>query len=221
MSKIVILDGGPRKTMNTAQMIEAFKQGVQSVSDQIEIQHVRLYELDYTGCRSCMACKLKDSKNTDVCAIKDGATEALRDAAYADGLVFASPMYFFQISAQLRAFMERLFFPWLSYVDYSSNPPKGHIPTACIYTMNANAEQCAALQSNNMRENETVIANALGKPDHIEANFTTQVKNYDRYAYAEGTAERKQAYRDAHWEEDLAKAREAGKRMAEKIIKAH
>lgn len=45
----------------------------------------------------------------------------------------------------------------------------------------------------------------------------SQVKNYDRYEYADGTADRKQAYKDAHWEEDLAKAREAGKRMAEEL----
>ena len=219
MKKIVIIDGGPRKGMNTAQMIEAFANGAKSAGgEEIEVKTIRLYELEYKGCVSCLACKLKGSKFTDVCARKDGATEALREAAYADGLVFASPIYFFQISAQLRAFIERLFFPWLSYVDYSSNPPKGHIPTACIYTMNAPADMAAKFQRNNMNENETVIANALGKPEHIEANFTTQVKNYDRYEFAEGTAEAKKAYRDAHWQEDLQKAFDAGKRMAEKIL---
>ena len=56
--------------MNTAQMIEAFKQGVQSVSDQIEIQHVRLYDLNYKGCMSCMACKVK-GKSSNICCFKD------------------------------------------------------------------------------------------------------------------------------------------------------
>lgn len=218
MKKIVIIDGGPRKGMNTAQMIEAFANGAKSAGgEEIEVKTIRLYELNYSGCASCLACKLKGSKFTDVCALKDGAAEALREAAYADGLVFASPIYFFQISAQLRAFIERLFFPWLSYVDYSSNPPKGPVPTACIYTMNAPAEISARFQ-NNMSENESVIAKALQKPEHIEANFTTQVKNYDRYAFAEGTAEAKEAYRDAHWQEDLQKAFDAGKRMAGKIL---
>lgn len=51
----------------------------------------------------------------------------------------------------------------------------------------------------------------------LMANNTTQVKNYDRYDFAEGTAQAKQAWKDAHWQENLQKAFEAGKRMAEKI----
>lgn len=107
----MIVDGGPRKNMNTAAMIEAFANGARSVSDEIEVKHVRLYDLDYTGCVSCLACKVKNSKYTDVCARKDGMTEVLRESAYADGLVLASPIYFSQITAQLRAFIERLIFP--------------------------------------------------------------------------------------------------------------
>ena len=59
MKKIMIIDGGPRKNMNTAAMIEAFANGAKSVSDEIEVKTVRLYDIDYKGCRSCMACKLK------------------------------------------------------------------------------------------------------------------------------------------------------------------
>ena len=73
----MIVDGGPRKNMNTAAMIEAFANGARSVSDEIEVKHVRLYDLDYTGCVSCLACKVKNSKYTDVCARKDGMTEVL------------------------------------------------------------------------------------------------------------------------------------------------
>ena len=61
---------------------------------------------------------------------------------------------------------------------------------------------------------EFCIKTALGEPEHIIAYNTYQVKNYDRYEYTAGTAEMKQAYKDAHWEEDLQKAFEAGKRMA-------
>ena len=37
----------------------------------------------------------------------------------------------------------------------------------------------------------------------IQANNTTQVNNYDRFDFSEGTAEAKKAWKDAHWEEDL------------------
>ena len=51
----------------------------------------------------------------------------------------------------------------------------------------------------------------------LMANNTTQVSNYDRFDFAEGTAEAKKAWKDAHWEQDLQKAFDAGKRMAEKL----
>ena len=57
--KIMIIDGGPRKTMNTAAMIEKFSEGVKSVDKAIEVKHVRLYDIDYKGCYSCLACKVR------------------------------------------------------------------------------------------------------------------------------------------------------------------
>ena len=59
MKKIVIVDGGPRKNMNTAQLLQRFAEGAKSVGEDIEVKSVRLYDLDYKGCMSCMACKLK------------------------------------------------------------------------------------------------------------------------------------------------------------------
>ena len=243
MKKIMIIDGSPRKNMNTAAMIEAFANGVKaaskrgqsdacidsaereqvrpqvkSVSEEIEVKTVRVYDMNCKGCVSCLACKLKNSKYLDVCARKDDFTEPLRETAYADGIVFASPMYFFQITAQLRAFIERLFFPWLSYNDYSSHPPKGRIPTAFIYTMNAPTEM-VHVQENNMNENEMIIGNALGKPERILAVNTLQVKNYDRYDMGGFNLAAKQQWHEEHWQEELQNAFDAGKRMAEKIVR--
>ena len=81
MKKIMIIDGGPRKNMNTAAMIEAFANGAKSVSDEIEVKTVRVYDMNCKGCVSCLACKLKSSKYLDVCARKDDFTEPLRETA--------------------------------------------------------------------------------------------------------------------------------------------
>ena len=215
MKKIMIIDGGPRKTMNTAQMIEAFKQGVRSVSDQIEIQHVRLYDFNYKGCMSCMACKVK-GKSSRICCFKDDLQPVLESASYADGVVLASPIYMCETTAMLHAFLERWVFPWLSYKDYSNTPVK-QMPVVAIYTMNAAPEQLHIIQQG-VGMGEMLASNVMKDYERINACNTYQVKNYDRYEFAEGQADRKQAYKDAHWEEDLAKAREAGKRMAEKIV---
>ena len=47
MKTIMIIDGGPRKNFNTASMLQKFAEGASSVSDQIEVKTVRLYDLDY------------------------------------------------------------------------------------------------------------------------------------------------------------------------------
>ena len=48
---------------------------------------------------------------------------------------------------------------------------------------------------------------------------TPKVKNYDRYELAGFSEEAKRQYRDENWENDLQRAYNAGRRMAEKILK--
>ena len=212
MKKIMIIDGGPRRNMNTAAMVEAFAEGARSAG--AEVRHVRLYDIDYKGCRSCMACQLK-GKRVDSCRFKDGITDILAECAAADGLVLASPIYFGEVTAQLRAFWERLVFPWLSYSKGSVTAPK-KMPVAFIYTMNAPVAYAEQMRKSSLAQFESVVAGALGhEPEAIMACNTVQVNDYSRYDFSDGTAESKQAYRDAHWEEDLSRAREAGKRMAQ------
>ena len=123
MKRIVIVDGGPRVNFNTASMLQKFAEGACSVSSEIDVNMVRLYSLAYKGCWSCMVCKLKD-KASNVCKFKDALTPVLEDIAEADGLVLGSPIYFGDVTGQMRAFLERLAFPWLSYNDYSLTAPK-------------------------------------------------------------------------------------------------
>ena len=66
---------------------------------------------------------------------------------------------------------------------------------------------------------EYCISQALGEPEKLIAYNTYQVKNYNNYELAGLSEEAKRQYRDAHWEDDLQQAYNAGKRMAEKIIK--
>ena len=66
---------------------------------------------------------------------------------------------------------------------------------------------------------EYCISQALGEPEKLIAYNTYQVKNYNNYELAGFSEEAKRQYRDAHWEDDLQQAYNAGKRMAEKINK--
>ena len=210
MKKIIIIDGGPRNNMNTAKLLQKFAEGAKSVGSDMEVKTIRLYDLDYKGCMSCMACKLK-GKASNICRFKDALTPVLEDIAHADGLVLGSPIYFGEVPGQMRAFLERLSFPWLSYNDYSLTAPKC-MPVVLIETMNGTPDRN---NSNSFGSMEYCITSALGKPQRIVAYNTCQVAKYDRYELGGFSEEAKHAWRDAHWEEDLQKAYEAGKKMAE------
>ena len=212
MKKIMIIDGGPRKNFNTASMLQKFAEGATSVSSDIEVKTVRLYDLDYKGCMSCMACKIK-GRASNVCKFKDALTPILEEIAQADGLVLGSPIYFGQITGQMQAFLERLSFPWLSYNDYSMTAPK-RMPVVLMETMNGLPDKN---NSQGYGPMEYCITSALGEPEHINAYNTYQVKNYDRFELAAFSESAKRQYRDENWEQDLQKAYDAGKRMAEKM----
>ncbi len=218
MKKILIIDGGARKTYNLAAMFESFKEGVKCVIPDAEIEHVHLYDLNYHGCCSCMACKLAGGENVGRCAQQDDLSAVLESARTADGIAFGSPAYFSNVTGQLRSAMERLLFPWLSYKSFQVENPN-RVPTATIYTMNATPEhselygQDAAFDSF-----ENMIVLGWTKPERVCAYNTCQVKDYSRYDFMEGLAEAKEKWRNENFEADRKKAFDAGIHMAEKII---
>ena len=65
-----------------------------------------------------------NGKASNICKFKDALTPVLEEIAEADGLVLGSPIYFGDVTGQMRTFLERLAFPWLSYNDYSLTAPK-------------------------------------------------------------------------------------------------
>lgn len=211
----MIIDGGPRKNFNTASMLQKFAEGASSMGEEIEVKTVRLYGTDYKGCMSCMACKVK-GRASNVCKYKDALTPILEDIAQADGLVLGSPIYFGDITGQMRAFLERLAFPWLSYNDYSLTAPK-RMPVVLMITMNGTPERNNNAGYGSM---EHCIAAALGEPQHIIAYNTYQVKNYANFELAGFSETAKRQYRDEHWEQDLQRAYDAGRSMAENILKS-
>ena len=213
MKKIIIVDGGPRRNFNTATMLQKVAEGAMSVGEGIEVKTIRLYDLDYKGCMSCMACKVK-GKASNVCRFKDALTPLLEEIAGADGLVLGSPIYFGDVTGLMRTFLERLAFPWLSYNDYSLTAPK-RMPVVLLETLNGTPERN---NSNGYGSMEHCIAGALGEPEHLVAYNTYQVKDYSRFELGGFSEEAKRQYRDEHWEEDLEKAYATGIRMANDVI---
>lgn len=214
MKKIIIVNGGPRKNMNTASLAGAFADGVREAG-VVEVKQVRLYELNYRGCMSCLACKLK-SKSSRICLFPDDLKPLLEEVASADGLAVATPIYMGDMTAQTKAFLERLVFPWLSYENFSVAAPK-RIPVAFLYTMNAPEEMLPMLIPH-LEFTEKLVGNGFDLMDRVAACFTAQVKDYSRYEMAGCDPAARMRYRETHWAADLKKAFESGRNMAEKLL---
>ena len=102
---ILIISGSPRKGGNTELLVKAFEKGA-SQNHHVEIISVREYKVN--PCLGCNAC-FKNEDNS--CAQKDDMTIIYEKMTKADMLVIASPVYFYGLSAQLKAIIDRFHNP--------------------------------------------------------------------------------------------------------------
>ncbi len=101
--KIAILNGSPR-AKNTAAMISAFAEGAKEAGHEVEILPVG--KMNIGGCRACEYCH---GKGEGVCIQKDDMEKLMPAYKEADMVVFASPIYYFGMSAQLAAAIQRVY----------------------------------------------------------------------------------------------------------------
>lgn len=105
MSKIVILIGSMRKGGNTQLLAQAFAEGAGKRND-VEIISVADYKVNpCIGCNSCF------TKENNRCFQEDDMEQIYDKLKTADIVVIASPVYFYGISAQLKAIIDRLHTP--------------------------------------------------------------------------------------------------------------
>ena len=102
---ILILSGSPRKGGNTELLVEAFVEGA-SQKHHIEVVSVRDYKVN--PCIGCNAC-FKNKANA--CVQNDDMLLIYEKMSLADMLVIASPVYFYGLSAQLKAVVDRFHNP--------------------------------------------------------------------------------------------------------------
>lgn len=131
--KAIFINGSPRKKGNTAELLSKTMQGASDAGCETKMIHLR--DLKFTGCISCLACKIKGSKCAGLCAIRDDLRPVLEETLASDILVIGTPVYFHYPTALTRAFMERLLFAPLDYVNAGSSVLTKKIRCATIYTM--------------------------------------------------------------------------------------
>ena len=102
---ILIFSGSPRKGGNTDLLVEAFAKGA---SQKHHVEVVSVHDYKVNPCMGCNAC-FKNKANA--CVQDDDMSLIYEKMSRADMLVIASPVYFYGLSAQLKAVIDRFHNP--------------------------------------------------------------------------------------------------------------
>ena len=97
---VLIVSSSPRKNGNSETLADAFAKGAREAGHSVET--VRLREKQLGFCKGCLAC-LKLGH----CVIQDDAVEIAAKMHDADVLVFATPVYYYSVSGQLKTMLDR------------------------------------------------------------------------------------------------------------------
>ncbi len=100
---ILIITGSPRKNGNTEIMAGIFAEAAREAGHQVTVR--KLSENKVNPCIACKYCFTHDG----VCVQNDDMNEILKDLNQTDMLVLASPIYWFDVSAQMKCFIDRMY----------------------------------------------------------------------------------------------------------------
>jgi multimeric flavodoxin WrbA len=181
--KIIAINGSPRKTWNTATLLNNALEG--AASNGAQTQMVHLYDLTFKGCISCFACKTRGGKSYGRCAVKDDLAPIFKKIEAADAVILGSPIYLGTVTGEMRSFFERWIFQYLTYTVPPQSLFPGMITTAFIYTMNLTTEE---LKSRGMFEtyenhyalNERYLSMIFGHSTYQLCMDTLQFEDYSR-----------------------------------------
>ena len=112
--QILIVLGGGRPKGNTAQLVAAFTRGAEAAGHTVET--VSLMKNEVKGCLGCNACRYGKP-----CVQRDAFNGLVPKIKSADCIVFASPLYFWTLSARIKAFIERFY----CIAEEDPEPPLG------------------------------------------------------------------------------------------------
>ena len=100
--KVLIISATPRVNGNSHVLSEKFKMGAIEAGHEVEIISLRENKINY--CIGCYYCQ-----NNGKCFQNDGMNEILEKMVAADILVFATPVYFYDVVGQMKTFIDRIF----------------------------------------------------------------------------------------------------------------
>jgi multimeric flavodoxin WrbA/putative sterol carrier protein len=104
-AKVLVLNSSPRtgNQSKTELMLNALSEGMREGNAEVEVVHLRTKDV-----KNCIGCYTCWTKTPGVCVIKDDmTTELFPKWAASDLVVYASPLYYFGVNAEMKVFVER------------------------------------------------------------------------------------------------------------------
>ena len=209
MAQTLVLNASPRKAWNTARLLKSAAEGAKSAGSEVE--YIDLYDLDFTGCRSCMLCKRKGAERCH-CYWKDDLSPIIDRVFQADVLLVGTAIYLGRPTSRYFEVMERLHFCALSYDDYS-NYFTGKVNVGLFVSMNASKEFYDRLYKDAFEGYARELQMLNGEVCLYPCHDTLQVADYSKYSMAGFDAEKKQLSREKNFPKDLENAYAIGQRL--------
>ena len=101
MSKVLVITTSLRAKSNSDRLADEMIRGAKDAGHEVE--HISLKNKQIGFCRGCFVCQ-----KTEKCVIKDDAYEIAEKAKAADTLVFVTPIYYYEMSGQMKTLLDRL-----------------------------------------------------------------------------------------------------------------
>ena len=112
--KTIVLHGSPRKNQNSDTLVDYFIRGLNYNGDK-DVEHFYINELNIKPCQGCLTCATSVDHS---CAIKDDVEDIYTAYKKANTIVFATPMYWGYMTAQLKTVFDRM--EALSWEDFEN-----------------------------------------------------------------------------------------------------
>ena len=205
---VLAICGAANKKRNTATMLKSAFDGALSIPGAAG-EIVYLYDLNFRGCIGCHSCKLLDESKFARCAMRDDLTFVLEKAVDADVILIGSPIYFGDVTGETRSFIERFYFPGMTYnKERFPTYPKRH-KIGWVFTMNAQGEFYKDFFDGLVG----MTSHVIGESEYVMACGTQQFEDYSKYAATMFDAEAVKKRHIEQFPKDCEAAFEMGKRL--------
>lgn len=136
---ILAIHGSPRKNGNSEILLDAFIKGISQAKgdrnnfSEIKIEKIRLPELNFSPCRECGGCEIKEE-----CVLEDDFKNLLTPKIFlTDLLVVSTPIFFYSHTAYVQAFFERFQAFWARKYVWKLPHPFNKKPKGILFSLGA------------------------------------------------------------------------------------